>query len=84
MAEFYAVGSGDTTGTDLGDKSFYGFRLNPQNGHLNVEVINDGVTVVSMPDPSVIRADDYRQFVWTQDTLGFSFDANGHLLLTIY
>ena len=84
MAEFYAVGSGSTAGTDLGDKTFYGFRLNQQTGHLNVEMINDGVSVVSMPDPSVIRANDYLQFVWTEDTLNFSIDANGHLLLTIY
>ena len=84
MAEFYAVGSGTTAGTDLGDKTFYGFRLDVPTGHLNVEVISDGDGVVSLPDPTILRADDYRQFIWTDDTLHFSFDSNGHLLLTIY
>ena len=37
MAGFYE-------GTDLADKVFYGFRLDPDTGNLNIEVL-DGVTL---------------------------------------
>ena len=74
MAGFY-------DGTDLADKTFYGFRLNRGDGGLNVEVINDGSAVV-LPQPDVVDPNDYKQWVWSQNTLQFQWDG-GHLQVKI-
>ena len=67
-------------GTDLADKTFYGFRLNLDTGHLNVEVITptDGDPVV-LPQDGLFDKADYRQWVWSRDTLRFQWGNNGHL-----
>ena len=74
MAGFYE-------GTDLADKTFYGFRLNNQTGHLDIEVINDGSPVV-LPQDNIIDPLDYKQFLWTQNILEFQW-SNGHLQMRI-
>jgi len=71
MAGFY-------TGSDLGDKTFYGFRLDADNGNLDIEIINDG-TPVALPQESAVDKNDYKQWVWTRDTLRFQWGPNGHL-----
>jgi hypothetical protein len=71
MAGFYE-------GTDLADKTFYGFRFNPDTGNLEIEVINDESPVV-LPDEGIIDKYDYRQWVWSRDTLKFQWGNNGHL-----
>ena len=71
MAGFYE-------GTDLADKTFYGFRFNPDTGNLEIEIINDGSPVM-LPDEGIIDKYDYRQWVWSRDTLKFPWGNNGHL-----
>ena len=71
MAGFYE-------GTDLSNKTFYGFRLDPDTGNLNVEVINDGTSAVVLPQDDIIDKYDYKQWVWSQNTLDFQWD-KGHL-----
>jgi hypothetical protein len=77
MAGFYE-------GTDLGDKTFYGFRFDAATGNLNIEVIGptDGSPVATSQD-GVIDVDDYKQSVWTRDTLGFQWGNKGHLQVKI-
>jgi len=65
-------------GTDLADKTFYGFRFNPDTGNLDIEIINDGSPVV-LPDENIIDKLDYSQWVWSRDTLKFQWGNNGHL-----
>lgn len=71
-------------GTDLADKTFYGFRLNLDTGHLNVEIIGptDG-SVVALPQDNLFDKDDYRNWVWSRDTLRFQWGNNGHLQVRI-
>jgi hypothetical protein len=71
MAGFYE-------GSDLANKTFYGFRLDPDTGNLNVEVINDGTSAVVLPQDDIIDKYDYKQWVWSQNTLDFQWD-KGHL-----
>ncbi len=71
MAGFYE-------GTDLADKTFYGFRLNPADGGLNIEIINDG-SPVALPQDGVIDPNDYKQWFWSRDTVRFQWGSNGHL-----
>jgi len=74
--------SGFYTGTDLADKVFYGFRLNPDTGDLVVEVL-DGDLPVSLPQPDVIDKYDYKQWFWTKDTVQFEWGTRGHLLIRL-
>lgn len=71
MAGFYE-------GSDLANKTFYGFRLDPDTGNLNVEIINDGTSAVVLPQDDIIDKYDYKQWVWSQNTLDFQWD-KGHL-----
>lgn len=71
MAGFYE-------GTDLADKTFYGFRYNPDTGKLQVEVINDG-SPVELPQDGIIDKYAYTQWLWTRDTLSFQWGNKGHL-----
>lgn len=70
--------SGFYEGSDLANKTFYGFRLNPDNGQLTVELINDGTSAVVLPQDDIIDKYDYKQWVWSQNTLDFQWD-KGHL-----
>jgi len=65
--------------TELAPKTFYGFRLDPDTGNLNIEVINDGVTPVVLPQDNIIDKYDYKQWLWTRDTIKFQWGNNGHL-----
>jgi hypothetical protein len=71
-----------TTITDLADKVFYGFRMDPDTGNLTVEVL-DGDTAVSLPQDTIINKYDYKQWIWSSDTIQFSWGTKGHLLMRI-
>lgn len=70
------------TGTDLADKVFYGFRLDPDTGNLNIEIL-DGDTPVVMPQETIIDKYDYKQWFWTKDTVRFEWGNGGHLLMRL-
>jgi len=72
--------SGFYEGTDLVDKVFHGFRLDPDTGNLTVEIL-DGDTPVSLPQDDIIDKYDYKQWLWTKDTLQFYWGSKGHLLM---
>jgi hypothetical protein len=68
----------------LASDVFYGFRLDSTTGHLNIEVIGNGAGVVQLPQPGQIDPLDYKQWLWTPDTLQFQFNStNGHLEMTV-
>lgn len=70
------------TGTDLSDKVFYGFRLDPDTGNLNIEIL-DGDIPVALPQPNVIDKYDYKQWLWSTDSLQFEWGNSGHLLMRL-
>lgn len=73
------MSSGFYDGTDLANKTFYGFRQIAETGDLNIEVINDGSTV-SLPQPDyIIRPNEYKAWVWSTGTYQFRWGAKGHL-----
>lgn len=74
--------SGFYEGTDLVDKVFYGFRLDPDTGNLTIEIL-DGDTPVSLPQDGVIDKYDYKQWVWSKDTIQFEWGNQGHLLMRL-
>lgn len=71
-------------GTDLKNKTFYGFRLYVETGDCNIEVIKNGDGVVSTPDVSAIQyPDPYVNWVWSTDTYQFQWDNEGHLIMVM-
>lgn len=74
--------SGFYEGTDLVDKVFYGFRLDPDTGNLNIEIL-DGDTLVSLPQDDIIDKYDYKQWFWSKDTVQFEWGNHGRLLMRL-
>lgn len=69
---------------DLPDDTFYGFRLDPLTGSLQVEVVsNDDDGVIKLPQEGVLDANDYRQWIWTTNTLDFKFSDKGRLEMKV-
>lgn len=70
-------------GQNVFGKAFYGLRLDGDTGTLSVNKVVDG-TAVYIPAADLVNTSaDYDQWVWTQNKLVFSFDANGHLLMEV-
>lgn len=68
----------------LPDDTFYGFRLDPLTGSLSVEVISDQMDgVIRLPTEGVADANDYRQWIWTTNTLDFRFSPAGRLEMAV-
>lgn len=68
---------------EVATDAFYGFRLDPITGHLNVEVIAAGTDVIQLPQEGVIDPNDYVNWMWSPATLQFDFAPNGHLKMTV-
>lgn len=66
---------------DMGDATFYGFRLNPVNGQLTIEVINNGDGTIQLPFDYILNVNDYRQWLWSKRALNFVSGAKGHILM---
>lgn len=80
------------TGTAYGDKTFFGFKMNPDTGSVTVEIIGrDDPETVQLPqavniakageEPVYITSrDDYKVYFWTIDTITFEMNQDtGHL-----
>jgi hypothetical protein len=79
----FSNAQGFYVGTALADKTFYGFRLNAQDGNLTAEVINDGTSVVELPQVGIVDPVDYKHWIWSADTLSFRWGNKGHLLMEV-
>lgn len=77
-----SVVSGFYEGSAIADKTFHGFKLD-KDGDLTVEIINDGTTVVVLPEETSyqIRDSDYKHWFWSSDTISFYFSDKGHLIM---
>lgn len=68
----------------LPDETFYGFRLNPTTGSLSVEILDGQANeVVQLPQENSLDANDYRQWIWTTNTLNFRLSEAGHLEMEV-
>lgn len=76
---------GVTLPDEVTDNVFYGFRLNTATGHFDIEIIAKGDGTIALPQADIVAADDYKQWIWTKNSLKFEFDPDtGHLLMTSY
>lgn len=72
------------TGTDLANKTFYGFKLTQATGNLDVDIIKNGDGVVSIPDPTyIVGPNQYANWIWSTSTYQFQWGDDGHLLMVI-
>jgi hypothetical protein len=69
--------------SDIANKAFYGFKLDLNTSKLTVEVIFNGNGVVRLPEDDKISPDDYKQWIWSDNTLEFQFNNNGHLEMSV-
>ena len=80
-----------TTGTlntsnleDIADKVFYGMRQDTETGSTYIDIIAGG-TAINLGDNSfAVRTDDYLNWMWSSNTLRFSANSNGHILMEVY
>jgi hypothetical protein len=77
-----AIG-GYPTIEEIGDKTFYGWKLNPTTGRLTINKIdsNDG-SVVDLPKDNILRDNDYKVWVWTTSLLKLSWSED-HLYMEV-
>lgn len=67
-------------GTDLANKTFFGFKVDPSTGRATLEIIEDSSVVMLPYDPTVTG---YRTYFWTDSTMDFSVTSDGHLQVTV-
>jgi hypothetical protein len=68
---------------EIGDKTFYGWKLNPTTGRLTVTKIDssDG-TVVDLPKNDILRDNDYKVWIWTTSLIKLSWSED-HLNMEV-
>lgn len=68
---------------EIGDKTFYGWKLDPTTGELTITKIESGDgDVVDLPKDNILRNNDYKVWVWTTSLLKFSWSSD-HLYLEV-
>ena len=72
-------------GNDVGNKTFYGFQLNPDDGGLLVDMIDDGTKAITLPNlqDDIIDKYAYKHWVLSGNLLQFQWGNNGHLQVKI-
>ena len=69
---------------DIADKVFYGARQDISTGKTYIDIIAGGTAINLADDSYSSRPDDYLNWMWSSNTLRFSVDANGHILMEVY
>jgi hypothetical protein len=57
---------------DFAKNTFYGYRIDAATGRLTVEIVNDRSTI-ELPVDDVLKDNQYRTWIWTKNTLQFSW-----------
>lgn len=65
------------------DKVFYGVRQDSATGRVTIDKIA-GDAPIRLPDETSTRPNDYRNWMWTNNTYRFRWDTNtGRLLMEV-
>ncbi len=67
---------------DIVDQAFYGVKQNTQTSAAVIDRIL-GDEPISLPDEFVTLSNDYRSWVWSYNTLIFSWGTGGRLLMEV-
>lgn len=79
---FINVGPGQTSIEEFVDMVFYGARQNTVTGRATIDKIS-GDAPISLPDEYSVRPNDYRVWMWTNNTYQFSWTNDGHLIMEV-
>lgn len=72
------------TEANVGVKTFYGFRQDKKTGLVSVDVISPGEeATIRLPQPGLNDDRDYLVYFWSEDTLFFSVDSSGRLIMRV-
>ena len=77
-----SYGPGQTSLEDLVDFIFYGVRQDKNTSAVTIDKIS-GDEPISLPDEYVARSNDYKNWLWTYNTLRFSFTNEGRLHMEV-
>jgi hypothetical protein len=66
---------------DIINQNFVGARMNPKTGQAYIDLVYDG-SPVELPD-AIPTATGYRTFFWTKNSMNFSINNKGHLIVSI-
>jgi len=70
--------------TQFSEKTFYGFKIEPKTGNLEIHLIDDDTMIINLPDDNIIDLDTYLYHFWSKQLLDFSIDVNnGHLYMKV-
>ena len=69
---------------DIADKVFYGARQDIDTGKTYIDIIAGGTAINLADDSYSSRPDDYLNWMWSSNTLRFSVNATGHIILEVY
>lgn len=68
---------------EIGDKTFYGWKLDPTTGRLTVTKIDsDNNSVVDLPKTNILRDNDYKVWIWTTSLIKLSWSGD-HLNMEV-
>lgn len=76
------IGPGQTDLEGIIDMAFYGVRQNTDTSKVTIDRIV-GDEPVSLPDAYVVRKNDYKNWVWTHNSLNFRWGTGGRLLMEV-
>ncbi len=83
----YSIEGGDSfpEENDIANKTFYGFQLDPDDGGLVIDMIDDGTKAIKLPNlqDRIIDKYAYKHWVWSDRLLQFQWGDNGHLQVKI-
>ena len=65
------------------DRVFYGARLEILRGKSYIDIIGSGSTI-TLGDSFSSKSTDYLNWMWSNNTLRFSINATGHILMEVY
>jgi hypothetical protein len=65
------------------DRVFYGARQDILTGKAYIDIIAGG-TAITLGDSFSTKSTDYLNWMWSNNTLRFSVNATGHILMEVY
>jgi len=65
------------------DRVFYGARQDILTGKSYIDIIGSGSTI-TLGDAFSSKSTDYLNWMWSNNTLRFSVNATGHILMEVY
>lgn len=77
-----SYGPGQTSLEDLTDLVFYGVRQDKNTSAVVIDKIS-GDEPIRLPDQYVSRPNDYKNWLWSNNTLRFSFTNDGRILMEV-